>query len=99
MDERDKSREKWEREFIEDQYNILPADGSRVGHIMAKRSTSPAPIQDFAHLIGFLFSAMLLVVAVVIFSADIPYKAALGSATLVAACCLGVATFRWKRKS
>jgi hypothetical protein len=99
MDKREKSREEWERELIEDQYNILPADGSRVGHIMAKRSTSPAPIQDFAHLIGFLVSAILLGIGLEVFFADIAHKVALGSAALIAGCCLGVATFRWKRTS
>jgi hypothetical protein len=96
MDKREKSREAWERELREDQYNIVPADGSRVGHIMAKRSTSPAPIRDFAHLLGFLVSVVLLGVGLQILYSGIP---ALGLATLIAGCGLGVATLRWKRKS
>jgi hypothetical protein len=91
MDERERSREQWERELREDQYNILPADGSRVGHIMAKRSASPAPIRDFTHLIGFLVSAVLLGIGREIFYADIPQKVPLGLAFLIAGCGLGVA--------
>jgi len=99
LDRREKSREEWEREFTEDQYNILPADGSRVGHIMAKRSTSPAPIRDASHLIALLVSGLLLGFCVVIFQGDNPHKIALGLAALIAGCCLGLATFRWKRTS
>jgi hypothetical protein len=98
-DRRERSREDWERELREDQCNILPADGSRVGHIMAKRSASPAPIKSFSQLIGFIVSAVLLGVALEIFNADISHKMALGSAALIAGCCLGAAAFRWKRKS
>ncbi len=99
MDKKEKSRQEWEREFRDDQYNILPADGSRVGHIMAKRSTSPAPIKNFRQLIGFIVSAVLLGIALEIFNADISHKMALGSAVLLAGGCLGVAAFRWKQKS
>jgi F0F1-type ATP synthase assembly protein I len=99
MDEREKSRQEWERELREDQYNILPADGSRVGHIMAKRSSSPAPIPDFVHLIGFLVSAVLVGIGLKIFYADIPQKVPLGLAFLIAGCVLGFTMLRWKRKS
>ncbi len=84
MDRREKSREEWERELLEDQYNILPADGSRVGHIMAKRSTSPAPIPDSAHLIRGLIGGVLLALGVAILSANISHKLWLGLASLIA---------------
>jgi len=99
MDRREKSREEWEREFREDQYNIVPADGSRVGHIMAKRSSTPAPIPDFAHLIRGLLSGALLATAVAVLSSDTPHRVTIGSATLIAGCCLGITAFRLKRKS
>jgi hypothetical protein len=99
MDQKEKSREKWEREFIEDQYNIIPADGSRVGHIMAKRSPTTAPIPDLAHLVRLLLGGILLVIGfLLLFSSDIPHKAALGVAVLAASCFLGVTAFRWPHK-
>src|SRR5712692_2444764 len=98
MDQREKSREEWEREFIDDQHNIIPADGLRVGHIMAKRSTSPAPIRDFASLIGFLVSAVLLGVGVEVFHADIPHKMVLGATVLIAGCGLCAAALLRNRK-
>jgi hypothetical protein len=99
MDQREKSREEWEREFREDQYNIIPADGSRVGHIMAKRSSTPAPIPDVAHLLRLLLSGILLIAGfVVLFSSDTPHRAVLGVASLIASLSLGVTAFRWPRK-
>jgi len=100
MDEREESREEWEREFREVQYSVTPADGLRAGQIIAKKlSVSPAPIKDSRHFIRFLLSAVLLGIGLAIFYTDIPYKVALGLATLIAGCGLGFATFRWKRKS
>jgi hypothetical protein len=99
MDHREKSREEWERELRDDQYNIVPADGSRVGHIMAKRSATPAPIPDSAHLFRGLVSGVLLAAAVAILSSDVPYKVWLGMAALIAGCALGIAAFRWKQKN
>lgn len=98
MDQREKSREKWEREFIQDQYNILPADGSRVGHIMAKRSSTPAPIPDFAHFVRGLVSGAIIAIAVTILSSNSPHKVSLGLTALTAGCCLGATAFRWSRK-
>ncbi len=99
MGHKEELREKWQREFIEDQYNIIPADGSRVGHIMAKRSPTTAPIPDLAHLVRLLLSGVLLVIGfVLLFSSDIPHKATLGVAALAASCFLGVTAFRWPRK-
>jgi len=99
MDRKEKSREKWEREFIEDQYNMIPADGSQVGHIMAKRSPTTAPIPDLAHLVRLLLSGILLVTGfVLLFFSGIPHKAALGVTALTASCFLGVTAFRWPRK-
>jgi len=100
MDRRETSREKWAREFREVQYSVTPADGLRAGQIIAKKlSVLPAPIKDSGHFIGFLVSAVLLGIGLTIFYADIPHKVALGLATLIAGCWLGVAAFRWKRKS
>ena len=99
MDQREKSREEWEREFREDQLNIIPADGSRAGHIMAKRSATPAPIPDLAHLVRGLISGALLAIAVAVLSSNTPHNVTLGAATLIAGCCLGITAFRWKRKS
>jgi len=99
MDQREKSREEWEREFREDQYTIVPADGSRVGHIMAKRSTSPGPIPDAVHLIRGLLGGMLLATAVAILSSGIPYKVGLGVAILLAGSCLLISAFRRKHKT
>jgi hypothetical protein len=99
VDHREKSREEWEREFREDQYNIIPADGSRIGHIMAKRSSSPAPIPDFSHLIRGLVSGLLIAVAIATLSSNTPHKIWLSLALLTAGICLGITAFRLKQKS
>ena len=99
MDQREKSREEWEREFREDQYNITPADGSLIGHIMAKRSTSHGPIPDASHLIRGLFGGVVIAVAVGIFSSNTRYKIWIGLAALIAGCCLGITAFRLEQKS
>ena len=98
MDKREKSRAQWESEFREDQYNIIPADGSRVGHIMAKRSATPAPIPDFAHLLRYLLSGVFLAGACFVFSSNIPHKIMIGAATLAASCGLGIAAFKLPSK-
>ena len=88
-----------ELEFQKDPCNILPAVGSCVGHIMAKRSSCSAPIPDASHLIALLVSGALLALGVVIFSGNYPYKLAIGLTALIAGCCVGIAAFRSKRKS
>jgi uncharacterized membrane protein YccC len=99
MGRRERSREEWEREFREDQYNITPAGGSRVGHIMAKRSSTPAPVPDFAHLARGVLSGVLIALAVQILASNTSHKIWLGLTVLAAGCCLGATSFRWKRKS
>jgi hypothetical protein len=98
MNKREKSRAQWESEFSEDQYNIIPADGSRVGHIMAKRSTTPAPIPDFAHLLRYLLSGVFLVGAFLVFSSELPHKITIGSATLAASLYFFLTAFRLTSK-
>jgi hypothetical protein len=98
MDRREKSREEWEKEFRDDQYNINPADGSRVGHIMAKRSSAPGPVPDFAHLLRGILGGVLIALAVQILSSNTPHKIWLGLTALTAGCCLGATASRWKRK-
>ena len=100
MDQPEKSHEKWEREFREVQHAVTPGEWLRADQIMAQKlSASPAPIRDASHLIAFLVSAVLLVFGVVIFQGDNPHKLAFGLTALIAGCCLGIAAFRWKRKS
>jgi hypothetical protein len=99
MYDREESREEWEKEFRDVQRNVTPGDDLRSAQIIAKKlSASPAPIQDFPHLVRLLLSGILLVIGFVVFSSDIPHKAALGVSALAASCCLGVAAFRWPRK-
>jgi hypothetical protein len=98
MDKREKSRAQWESDFREDQYNIIPADGSRVGHIIAKRSASPAPIPDFAHLVRYLLSGVFLVGACLVYSSELPHKVAIGSAILIASCGFGGSAFKLNSK-
>ena len=98
-DEREKSREEWEREFRDVQRGVTPGEWIRSDQIMAQKlSASPAPIRDASHLIALVVGAALLVFAVAIFQGDNPNKLALGSAILTAGCGLCVAAFRWKRK-
>jgi len=96
MDRREQSREEWERELIEGQYNVLPADGSRVGHILAKKSSSPGPIPDAAHLIRGISGGAVLVAALEILR--FAHRAWLGIAALAAGICLLVSSVRWKSK-
>ena len=98
VDKREKSREEWERQFREDQYNIIPADGSQVGHIMAKRSSTPAPIPDFAHLIRSFLSVALLAIGTAILWSNNPHKVWLGLSALTAGFYLGITAFRRPRK-
>jgi len=100
MDQQEKSRGKWERELREVQHGVTPGEWLRADQIMAQKlSASPAPIRDASHLIALLVSAALLVFGIVILQGDNPYKLALGLTALIAGCCLGIAAFRWKRKS
>jgi hypothetical protein len=100
MDEPEKSREKWERELREVQHGVTPGEWLRADQIMAQKlSASPAPIRDASHLIALLVSAVLVVFGIVILQGDNSYKLALRLTALIAACCLGIAAFRWKRKS
>jgi hypothetical protein len=93
------SREEWEKELRDVQRNVTPGDDLRSAQIIAKNlSASPAPIQDFAHLLRLLLSCILLVMGFGVFSSNIPHKTALGIAALAASCCLGVSAFRWPRK-
>jgi hypothetical protein len=99
MHEQEESREEWEKDLIDVQHGVTPAEGLRAGQIITKKlCVSPAPIQDFPHLVRLLLSGILLVIGFVVFSSDIPQKAALGVAALAASCCLGVSAFRWSRK-
>jgi len=99
MDDREESRQEWEKEIREIQQGVMPAQGLRRAQIIAKRaSASPAPIPDFAHFVRFLLSAALLVIGFLVFSSDIPHKTTLGAAVLVAGGCLAVAAVRWPRK-
>ena len=98
MDRRKQSREEWEQELIEDQYNVTPADGSRVGHILAKKSSSPGPIPDAAHLIRGILGGAFLATAVGIFSSNISHRAWFGIVTLAAGICLLVSSVRWNSK-
>jgi len=78
------SREQWEQEISDVQDAITPARSLRAAQILAKRaSATAAPIRDRLHLIRFLLSPLLLAGGFLILSADIPYKSAVGSATIV----------------
>lgn len=99
MERQEQSREEWEREFIEVQHSLGPAQGLRASQIIAKKlSASPAPIADVFHLIRLILSGVLLVIGILVFSSNIPYKQWVGSATLVGACYIGIAAFRGKNK-
>lgn len=98
MDRREKSREQWQRELAEDQHNVVPADGSRVGHILAKRSSQPAPIADLAHLARALMGGVLVAIAISILSSNIAHKGWLALAVFVIGCCIGATGFRWRPK-
>jgi hypothetical protein len=99
MDHRVKSREDWEKELVDVQHGVTFTDGLRRAQIISEKfSASPAPIPDSAHLFRGLVSGVLLAVAVVILSSDVPYKVWLGGAALMAGCCLGATAFRWERK-
>jgi hypothetical protein len=100
MNEREKSREEWEREFTDVQRGVTPGEWLRADQIMARKlSASPAPIPDFAHLVRAVLSGVLLALAIAIFSSNIPHKMWFGLAALVAGCCLGTTAFQRKRKS
>jgi hypothetical protein len=99
MPDQEESREEWEKEIIDVQHSVTFPEELRSAQIIAKKlSTSPAPIQDFPHLIRLFISGVLLVVGFVVFSSGIPHKIALGLAALAASCYMGVAAFRWPRK-
>ena len=98
MEDREESHEEWEQELIDAQRGITFDEGLRQAQIVAKRlSATPAPIPDFAHLVMLLLNGVFLVVAFFVFSSDIRYKVELGTAVLMAGCCLGVAAFRRHR--
>ena len=93
------SREEWEKELRDVQRNVTPGDDLRSAQIIARNlSATPAPIQDFAHLLMLLLGCILLVMSFGVFFSNIPHKTALGIAVLAASCCLGVSTFRWPHK-
>jgi len=99
MERQEQSRDEWEREFIDVQHSLGPAEGLRASQIIAKKlSTSPAPIADASHLIRLILSGVLLVIGFLVFSSSIPYKLWVGSVTLVGACYSGVTAFRRKSK-
>ena len=99
MPDQEESRDAWEKEIIDVQHSLTFPEGLRSAQIIAKKlSTSPAPIQDFSHLLRLFISGILLVVGFVVFSSDIPHKIALGVAALVASCFLGGTAFRWPRR-
>jgi hypothetical protein len=98
MEDREESREEWEKELVDVQRGITFDEGLRRAQIITKKlSDTPAPIPDFAHLIMLLLCGALVVVAFFVFSSDIRYKTELGVAVLTAGCCLGVAAFRRPR--
>ncbi len=99
MPDQEESREEWEKEFIDVQHSVTFPEELRSAQIIAKKlSATPAPIQDFSHLVRLFISGILLVVGFVVFSSDVPHKTAFGVAALAASCYLGVAAFRWPRK-
>jgi hypothetical protein len=98
MNDRKQSREGWEQELRDVQRNVTPGDDLRSAQIIAKNlSASPAPIQDFPHLVRLLLSGIMLVIGFAAFSSDVPHKAALGAAAVAASCYLGVSACRWNR--
>ncbi len=99
MPDREDSREEWEKEIVDVQHSVTFPEELRSAQIIAKKlSASPAPIQDFSHLVRLFISGILLVVGFVVFSSDSPHKIALGVAALAGSCCLGAAAFRSPRK-
>jgi hypothetical protein len=99
MSDPEESREEWEKEIIDVQHSVTFPEELRSAQIIAKNlSASPAPIQDFSHLVRLFLSGILLVVGFVVFSSDIPHKIALGVAAMAASCFLGSTAFRWARK-
>jgi hypothetical protein len=99
MDDQEESREEWEKELIDSQRGVTPAEGLRAGQIFAKKlSATPAPIPDFAHLVMLVLSGTFIGIAFLVFSSDISRKTALGVAALATGCCLGVAAFRRHRQ-
>ena len=83
-------REEWEKEIVDVQHSVTFPEELRSAQIIAKKlSASPAPIQDFSHLVGLFISGILLVVGFVVFSSDSPHKIVLGVAALAGSCCWG----------
>jgi len=68
MDDREESREEWEKELIDVQLGVTFADELRQAQIITKKlSASPAPIPDFTHLVMLLLGGTFLVGGVLIF--------------------------------
>ena len=98
MDQRDKSREEWEREFKEVQHSVTPGQWLRADQITAQKlSALPAPIPDFPHLLRGLLGLALLAFAFLIPLFEVPHKVWLCAALLIAGCCIGLTAFRWRR--
>jgi hypothetical protein len=85
MPDREESREEWEKEIIDVQHSVTFPEALRSAQIIAKNSASPAPVQDFPHLVRLLLSGILLVIGFVAFSANVPHNTALGVAALAVA--------------
>jgi hypothetical protein len=99
MPDREQSRGEWEQEIEDVQRGVTFPEELRQAQIISKRaSATPAPIPDFAHLLRFLLSGVLLGIGFLVFSLDIPHNKLLGVAILIVGCCLGVAAFRFTRK-
>jgi hypothetical protein len=77
---------------------LLPLTGPRVGHIMAKRSNTPAPIPDFTHFVRYLLSGVLLAGSGLVFLSELPHKIVISSAILIASGCIGVSAFKLNSK-
>jgi hypothetical protein len=98
MYDREETREEWERDLIDVQHSVTPAEGIRSVQILTKKlTTSPAPIPDFAHLVMLVLGGTFLGVAFVVFSSDIQHRAAFGVPALATGCCLAAAAF-WRRR-
>ena len=100
MHESEGSREEWERELVDVQRGITPAEGLRRSQILTKKlGATPAPITDFAHLLKFFFGVAFLVISFLAFSSGIRYGHAFAGFAFIVGCYLAVAAVQGNRKA
>jgi hypothetical protein len=99
MPDSEESREDWERELVDLQRGITPAEGLRRSQILTKKlSATPAPIVDLAHLLKFLFGVVFFVISFLAFSSGIRYGSAFAGLAFIVGCYLAIAAVQGHRK-